>query len=382
MSKLKSTCPKTVLNKFPEKNQFHLSLRNLLRKFWIAQKLGFCQEGLLLLQRNILRKHFLEETKLFLTFRLWTRIVRISGKTKLTDLPKLHSMCPEIHFQKKDFFSIKIQSFGSLLRLWERIFRSLFATLGHGYQTPILRVQSPYCSKSGIGFIFNFSEFWRTLWFALKNSRFVKKDLTLQVNNFLGKTISSTYTALREEWTVVCRNMTIIFAANALHATIEAIWRRRLYFSQKRNFEYNFWRWAENVQSFRKLFPQGCNNRALCFQKKYLKKTSLQEVNLLYLFMVLLRTFWLDGKLHGRQEGILRDQLNVSRKNVWEKPKILEFCEMSEKFQFFGGTVLAELSKLLSVCPENTLRKMKFFSKKIWLWIHFLTLGEKISFLA
>ena len=241
---------------------------------------------------------------------------------------------------------------------------------------------SPYWSKSGIGFIFNFPEFWRTLWFALKNSRFVKKDLTLQVNNFLGKTISSTYTALREEWTVVCRNMTSIFAANALHATLEAIWRRRLYFSQKRNFEYNFWRWAENVQSFRKLFPQGCNNRTLCFQKKYLKKTSLQEVNLLYLFMVLLRTFWFDGKLHGRQEGILRDQLNVSRKNVWEKPKILEFCEMSEKFQFFGGTVLAELSKLLSVCPENTLRKMKFFSKKIWLWILFLTLGEKIPFLA
>ena len=192
VSKLKCTCPKTVLNKSPEKNQFHLSLRNLLRKFWIAQKLWFCQEGLLRLQRNISRKYFLEETIFFLTFWLWTRIFRVSGKTKLTDLPKLHSMCPEIHFQKKDSFSIKKQYFGFILRVWERNSRSLFATFGHGCQPPILRVRSPYWNKSGIRFIFNSPNFWRKHWFALKNSRFVKKDLTLQENNFVGKTIFST----------------------------------------------------------------------------------------------------------------------------------------------------------------------------------------------
>ena len=107
VSKLKSTCPKTVLNKLPEKNQFYLFLRNLWRTFWVAQKLGFCQQGLFRLQRNFSRKHFLKETKFFLTFRLWTRIFRVSGKTKLTDLPKLHCISPEIHFQKTDFFSRK-----------------------------------------------------------------------------------------------------------------------------------------------------------------------------------------------------------------------------------------------------------------------------------
>ena len=107
VSKGKSTCPKTVLNKLPEKNQFYLFLRSWWRIFWVAQKLGFCQQGLLRLQRNISRKHFLKEKNFFLTFRLWTRIFRVSGKTKLTDLPKLHSLCPEIHFQKTDFFSKK-----------------------------------------------------------------------------------------------------------------------------------------------------------------------------------------------------------------------------------------------------------------------------------
>ena len=266
VSKLKCMRPKTVLDNFPEKNEFHLSLRNLLRKFWIAQKLGFCQEGNLRLQRNISGKHFLKETKLSLTFGLWTRIFRVSGKTKLTDLPKLHSMCPEIHFQKKIYFFRWKTKFWFYSETLRENFRNLFATFGHGCQTPILRVQSPYWNKSGIRFIFNFPEFWRKLWVALKNSRFVKQDLTLQENNFLGKNIFSTYTALRDEWMVVCRNMTSIFAANALHSTIEAIWRRRLYFSRKRNFEYNFWLWAENVQKFCKIFPQGCNNRTLCFQ--------------------------------------------------------------------------------------------------------------------
>ena len=64
VSKLKCTCPNTILNKFPEKNHFHLSLRNLLRKFWIAQKLGFCHEGILRLQRIFWRDNFLEETNI------------------------------------------------------------------------------------------------------------------------------------------------------------------------------------------------------------------------------------------------------------------------------------------------------------------------------
>ena len=177
VSKLKSTCPKTVLKKFPGKNKFYLFLRNLWRKFWIAQKLGFCQEGLLRLQRSISRKHFLKETKLSLTFGLWTRIFRLSGKTKLTELPKLQSvcrekhfhrndLCPEIQFQNKIFFSKKNQNIGSILRLWEKNFRNWFAISGHGCQTRILRVQRPYWNKSGIRFIFNFPEFWRKLRFC------------------------------------------------------------------------------------------------------------------------------------------------------------------------------------------------------------------------
>ena len=176
-------------------------------------------------------------------------------------------------FRIKIFCSKKKQNFGSILRLWERIFRSLFATFGHGCQTRILRVQRPYWNKSGIGFIFNFSKFWRKLWFALKNSRFVKQDLTLQENNFLGKTKFSTNTALREEWTVVCRNMTGSFAANALHATIEAIWRKRLFFSHRNiNFEYLFWLWTENVQNFLNFFAKGVKTELYVSRRTFWKK--------------------------------------------------------------------------------------------------------------
>ena len=107
-------------------------------------------------------------------------------------------------------------------------------------------------------------------------------------------------------------------------------------------------------------FPHKGVTTGLYVSRRYFwKKTSLREVKFLYLFMVLLRTLWLDGKLDGRQEGILRDQLKVSGKNFWEKPKFFEFCQISENFQFLGETVLAELSKLHSVCPE------KHFEKKL-----------------
>ena len=338
VSKLKCTCPNTILNKFPEKNHFHLSLRNLLRKFWIAQKLGFCQEGLLRLQRNISRKHFLEKTKRFLTFRLWTRIFRVSGKTKLTDLPKLHSMCPEIHFQKTDFFSIKKQFFCSIPRLWERNFRSLFATFGHGCRTPILRVQSPYWNKSGIRFIFNFPEFWRKLWFALKYSRLVRKDLTLQENNFLGETIFLTSTALREKSTVVRRNMTSRFATNALHATTEAIWRRRLFFFHK-NITLGIFSDSERRTSkfFSNFFAKGCKNRTLCFQKKILKKNvsarsynffifswfCWEHVDLTENSMVVKKAFYVTSwKFRGRIFG--RNQ------------KFLNFVKWAKIFSFFA----------------------------------------------
>ena len=65
------------------------------------------QRGILAVQRNIPRKKFLQERNLFLTYGLWTRIYSVSGNRKLTELPKLHSICPEIGFQKKDFFPNK-----------------------------------------------------------------------------------------------------------------------------------------------------------------------------------------------------------------------------------------------------------------------------------
>ena len=78
-----------------------------LRKIWIGRKHQICQKGILGVQRNISGNKFPEEAKLFLTFGLWTTTFKVSGKTKMTELPKLHSMCPEIHFEKKDFFSKK-----------------------------------------------------------------------------------------------------------------------------------------------------------------------------------------------------------------------------------------------------------------------------------
>ena len=102
-----------------------------------------------------------------------------------------------------------------------------------------------------------------------------------------------------------------------------------VFFTQKHNCEYLFLLWTENVQIFLNFFAKGVKTELYVSRRTYWKKTSLQEVTFLYLFKILLRTFWLDGKLHGRQEGILRDQLKVSGKNFWEKPKFLKFCEMS-----------------------------------------------------
>ena len=146
-----------------------------------------------------------------------------------------------VFYRKKNIILILFSDF-------ERKLSVFFATFGDGCQTRIVRVQRPYWKKSRIRFIFNFSKFWRKLWFALKNSRFVKQDLTLQENNFLGKTKFSTYTALREEWTVVCRNNTGRFAANALPATTEAIWRKRLFFSHK-NIIVNIFSYSERKTS-------------------------------------------------------------------------------------------------------------------------------------
>ena len=95
--------------------------------------------------------------------------------------------------------------------------------------------------------------------------------------------------------------------------------------------------------------------------------------------MVLLRTFLLDGKLHGRQEGILRGQLSVSRKNFWEKPKGLEFCEISENFQFFGETVVAELSKPHSRFPEKHFEKNELLLGKNMILNTFSDFGWKNS---
>ena len=155
-----------------------------LMKIWLARKFQVCQKGILGVQRNISGKNFLEEKKLFLTFMLSTRLFRVSGETKLTELPKLHSKCPEIHFHflsKKNISLILFSDF-------ERKISVFFAFFGHVCQTRILRVQRPYWKKSRIRFIFNFPEFWRKLWFALKNYRFVRKDFFLQENYFLGKT--------------------------------------------------------------------------------------------------------------------------------------------------------------------------------------------------
>ena len=221
-----------------------------LRKIWLASKIQVCQKGIPAVQRNIQRKNLLEELKLFLFFGLWTRIFMVSGKTKLTDLPELHSMCPEKNFQ----YLSKKNKFDSILRLWEKNFRSFFATFGHGCQTRILSVQSPSWNKSGIRFIFNFPEFWRKLWFALKYSRFVRKDLTSRRIIFWEKPNFFTWPGKNERLSKYDQQV-----ANAL-ATTEAI-RRRLFLFHK-NITLDIFSETENVQNFLKFFRQGCENRA------------------------------------------------------------------------------------------------------------------------
>ena len=208
-----------------------------------------------------------------------------------------------------------------------------------------------------------------------------RKILLSRKTTFWEKPNVLTSTALREKRTVVRRNMTSRFAANALHATTEAIWRRRLLFFHE-NLTLKIFSDSERRTSkvFANLFPKGVKTELYVSRRNIWKKTSLKEVTFLYLFIVLLRTFWLDGKLHGRQEGILRDQLNFLRKNFWEKPKILEFWERSENFQFFGETVLAELSKLHSVCPEKHFEKNELFLEKNMTMNPFSDIGWKTSF--
>ena len=151
------------------------------------------------------------------------------------------------------------------------------------------------------------------------------------------------------------------------------------FFSRKRNFENLFWLWVEIVRNFGKGFQQGCKNRTLRVQKNILRKVFLKEGTSSYLFMVFLRNFWLEGKLQVRQEGILRVQLNISGKNFCEKPEILEFCEMNEKFQFFGKTVLAELSKPHSMYAEKHFEKIELFLDKNVNFNLFSDFGGKTS---
>ena len=214
-----------------------------LMKIWLARKIQVYPKGILGVQRNISGKNFLEERKFFLLL--------CSERESLGFLAKQNwqscqNCIPNVQKYSFIFYRRKTWFWFCSQTLREKI--PFFATFGHGCRTRILRVERPYWKKSRIRFIFNFPEFWRKLWFALKNSRFVKRDLTLQEKNSLGKTKSSTYTALREELTVVCQNMTGRFAANALPATREAIWRKRLLFSHK-NITLNIFSDSERRRS-------------------------------------------------------------------------------------------------------------------------------------
>ena len=361
---------------FRKKIQFYLSLRNFWRKFWIAQKLGFCQEGLLRLQRSISRKHFLKETKLSLTFGLWTRMFRVSGKTKLTELPKLQSvyrekhfhrndLCPEIQFQNKIFFSkkkTKYWFYSQTLREKNSGIGSQFLAMG---VKPVFYASKDHTETNPEYYLFLiFRNFGENFDLHQKTPDLSRKTLLSRKTTFWEKPI---FLLIRlwgkNERLSVEISLAYLPQTHSMRPQ-KQFEEEDCFCSRKRNFEYFFWLWAENVQSFRKLSPKGVTTELYDSRRYIWKKTSLQEVKFLYLFMVLLRTFWLDGNFHGRQEGILRDQLKGSRKNFWEKPKILEFCEMTEKFQFFGETALAELSKLHSVCPEKHFEKNVLFREK------------------
>ena len=71
---------------------------------------------------------------------------------------------------------------------------------------------------------------------------------------------------------------------------------------------------------------------------------------------------------------VVKIAFRVSRETFWEK------CICSRKKYDFES-IFWHWVKNFDI-GRNNLRKMKFFSKKIWLWIHFLTLDEKLPFLA
>ena len=153
-----------------------------------------------------------------------------------------------------------------------------------------------------------------------------------------------------------------------------------VFFSQKHNFEYIFWLWTQNVQNFFKFFRQGCENRTPCFQKNILKKKLLCKKLHFYIFswfcwefLTWRKTPWSSRRHSTWPVESFGEEFLGETKNSWVLWK-------ERNFQFFGETVLAELSKLHFVCPEKHFEKNELFLEKNMTLNPFSDFGWKTSF--
>ena len=119
-----------------------------LMKIWISRKLQVRQRGILAVQRNIPRKNFLQERKLFLTYGLWTRTYSVSGNRNWQSCQNCIPCDQKNTWIKKNFIS-KISKLDSFSWVLAKKCRNLGKNNRQGFQVRKLRIRENFNRKSG-----------------------------------------------------------------------------------------------------------------------------------------------------------------------------------------------------------------------------------------
>ena len=181
---------------------------------------------------------------------------------------------------------------------------------------------------------------------------------------------------MSEKWMVSWRNIFIRFVKTSFHVPRKTLCDKWFFSKKKDKVDSIFWYWVNKFRILAEVFATGFEIEIYVTKRIFWKKFLRRKIQL-NTFMVFLRTFWRAGKVVVCQKGILRVQRNIPWDNfLKKKQKISIFLALS--FWVSGVTKLAELPKLHSVCPRNTLRKIIYFSKKkTYILLYFLFLSEK-----
>ena len=260
-----------------------------------TKKLWFCQEGILRVQRYIARKNLLEETELFLTFGLWMRIFRVCGKRKLTDLPKLHSVFPELHFQKKDFFRKKHNS-DSIFWVWVKKFRNWPNVFAKGVKTKIyvtIKAFHKMFSWEIDTNLYLFMASLRKIWNGRKLQTCQKGILGVQ-RNILGNKFPEE-AKLFLTFGLWTRNFKVsgktkMTELSKLHSMCPEIQfqKKDFFWKKKHNFDFTFWRWVKKCRNLPNVFAKGVETKIYMTKKNILEKVFFGKNVQVYIFSWLL----------------------------------------------------------------------------------------------